>query len=162
MNHQPQTSHQSSTALQGALQSAIKASGDKVSSITKTPTTSPDDLPLLIVREDLLGRHAVFLANTLDRENDTLSYWDLKKGNKPMPVSTAFYRSTKPVKDKTLVGKIVEQYSKEFGAKSVVLRERLIKEGSMPRDEGGGVNSESIEDFKTRFRAAIDKMLETL
>jgi hypothetical protein len=157
------TRTQEVTLQQNALQAAMaRASNDKAPDIAKTPQTNVTDLPLLIVREDLLGHYAVFLANTLDREKDQLSYWDLKKGSKPIAVSTAYYRSTKPVKDKAIVAKIVEQYSKEFGAKSVVLRERLIKEGSMPRDEVGGVNSESIEDFKARFRAAIDKMLETL
>lgn len=156
-----QTHHQAVTTQQTALAAAIKSANDKVADITKAqPQTNVTDLPLLIVREDLLGHHVVFLANTLDREKGQLSYWDLKKGSKPTPVSTAFYRSTRPVKDRDLVNKIVEQYSKEFGAKSVILRERLIKEGTAPRAEDGSISANDLNDYKLKLKAAFVKALD--
>lgn len=157
---QPMTKTQESNVLQGAVAAAmLKANKDHQA--TGATATFSNVIPSVIPRTDLLNQDVIFLAHTLDREAETIQYWDMKKGSKPTTVGTAYYKSTRPVKDPQKVTQMVQTFSKEFGTKEVILRERLVK-SSMDRAEDGNVNSESIEDFKARFRNAIEKMLAEL
>lgn len=116
-------------------------------------------LPAVIARTDLLGHNVLFLADTHNRENDTIQYWDGKKGSKPTQAPIAFYHSTKPVQKAEDATKLVQDFSKETGAKEVIVRQRLVKESSLRRTPEGGVAPDDLNAYKERLIAAITKAI---
>jgi len=120
--------------------------------------------PMIVVRQDLLGNRYVFLVDTHDRVNNTIKFWDGKKGSKPADAPIQFYKGTTPIENEEIRKKLIQDFSKEFGHKEIVVRQRLVKfSAAMERDEQGQAATVDVNDFKTRLLAAITKAInETL
>lgn len=165
------TRNQEQQVVQGAVAAALaKATNEanakahsNVAHIIKANSpqaAAHHELPALIPRTDLLNQDVIFLANTLDRDAETIQYYDMKKGSKPTTVSTAYYKSTRPVKDPARISQMVQQYSKEFGTKEVILRERLVKSSAaVERGDDGSVSKESLDEWKNKLVQALTKVI---
>ena len=179
----PLTNVQESNVLQNSLQRAILGVSNKLNeekpavqptsnvSIMKPNTQAANSsLPMLIPRTDLLGGNGLFLAHTFDRSAKTIQFWDMKKGSKPRVVSKAFYDSTLPMVDREQSTKMVQEFSKEFGAKEVVLRSRLVKGSMADKEPDGSISQESLKAWKEEtakrmkaaFQVAFDKLVDEL
>jgi hypothetical protein len=161
-----QTHSQSVTTQQTALAAAIKSASDKaqekadnVANIVKANQPHSQELPMLIPRTDLLNQDVIFLAHTLDRTAETIQYYDMKKGSKPSTAGLGYYKSTRPIKDASKVTKMVQDYSKEFGVKEVILRERLVKSNAPEKAEDGSVNKADLEAWKQKLIQALTKTI---
>lgn len=151
-------------ALQGQMAAAIlNANKEMEAKQTESKHTPNTPVPAIVVRKDLLGNRILFLADTQDLATGSIQYWDGKKGSKPATAPIEFYKSTKPIENGEEVKKLVQDYSKEFQQKEVVLRQRLIKSTVLNRDEQGNTEKVNVDDYKQRLLAAVTKAInETL
>lgn len=160
----PMTRNQEVAVQQGALQQAIlkattEAANKSAPTILPAQAAANHNIPMVIPRVDLLLNRVVFLANTLDRDAETVQYMDLKKGGKPQTASLAYYKSTKPVKENADAIKMVNEFAKHTGTKELVMRERLIKASAPERANDGSVSKESLDEWKNKLVAALTKVI---
>ena len=163
-NAAPMTKSQEQAVVQGAMQQAILRANE-ASSTKGTATILPantaavnHNIPMVIPRIDLLLNRVVFLANTLDRDAETIQYMDLKKGKKET-ASLAYYKSTTPVKESSDAIKMVNEFAKTTGAKELVMRERLVKASAPERKEDGSVSANDLTEWKQKLIAALTKTI---
>lgn len=157
--------HGNTPAIPGAMQAAIHSANilsEQKNMEQKKNSPMLGSAPAIVPRRDLLGNRVLFLADTQNRETGSIQYWDGKKGSKLATAPLAFYKSTKPIDSEEEVKKFVQDYSKEFGQKEFILRQRLIKGSVLERDEDGKVDKVDVEALKVKlmqaFKDALDKI----
>jgi hypothetical protein len=149
---------QNNDTANNAIANAMKAAGALKGS--KDVVANAPSMTSVVFRKDRINNFYTFLPETQDRKGGTVQMWDGKKGSKPFPVDTLFYKTTVPVEDEAVPG-LVERFTKEFGVKQVVLRKRLFKE-SIQRDDEGKVEKVDIEDYKARLKVALIKAIDEM
>jgi hypothetical protein len=145
--------------LQGPMQAAIHATNILAEQKKEAEQKSIKAPPAVVFRKDLLNNRVAFLADTQNREADTIQYWDGKKGSKPTEVSMQYYKSTKPIESQEEVTKFVQDFSKEFGTKELVVRQRLLKSSVLDRDSEGKVDKTEIEAWKQKLLSSLTKII---
>lgn len=150
--------------IQGPMQAAIHAANilateKQAAPVNKNTQPAVANAPAIVPRRDLLGNRILFLADTQNREAGTIQYWDGKKGSKAGTAPLEFYKSTKPIESEEDVKKLVQDFSKEFGQKEVILRQRLIKESVLARDSEGKADKTDVDAYKIKLVAAITKAI---
>ena len=149
-------------ALQGAMANAILEANkamEQQAPAKKVAQPIVGTAPAIVPRKDLLNNNILFLADTQNRDDNSIQYWDGKKGSQPTSVSLAFYKSTKPIESEEEVKKLVQDFSKQFGKKEVILRQRLIKESVLNRDADGKAEKTDVDAYKQKLIAAITKAI---
>lgn len=130
-----------------------------VDSIIKT-SEAPLHSPMLVCRKTLLNERIVFIAETQDREANTIQFWAGKKGDKTLTTAPLeFYKSTKPIDSEEDVKALVQVYSTTFKVSSVIVRQRLVKESSIKRDEAGNTSTVNVDEYKQKLIVAITKAI---
>lgn len=158
------TQHNNPT-MPSAMQAAIHSANILSEQKTKEKQVENTDAPLIIPCVDLLGNKIVVMADSLDTEKNTVQFYNLKQGNKPQTIDAAYYKSAKKIKDKTEVTKLVQDFSKATGVKSVVLRERLVKESARRQadvnkpGDAAAANKEFADKLISAITVAINKAL---
>lgn len=149
------TSHNIAAGNTGVLAQALHNAN--VAEIIKA-SEAPVHSPMLVCRKTLLNERIVFIAESQDREANTIQFWAGKKGDKTLTTAPLeFYRSTKPVGSEEDVKALVQAYSTTFKVSSVIVRQRLVKESSLKQDEAGNTNAVNVDEFKQKLIAALTK-----
>ena len=119
--------------------------------------SKPD--PMIVLRRDLLNNKYIFLVDSHNRSTNTISFLDGKKGSKPVEAPIQFYHNTLPIESEDERKALVNFYTKETGAKTVHLRQRLVKSSVLERDEDGKGNTVDVDAYKQKLIAAITKAI---
>jgi hypothetical protein len=144
-------------AAEKALQVAAQALHDGVSNVSSIDA----DIPRIVVRQDVRGKQYVFFVDSEDRAAGTIEMFDVSTGKaEKETVKVEFYKqATKPVENVKEKDKAVEAVIKTFGVQRVIVRARLVKEGSLQQDDEGKSNNVDVDAFKKRLIAAVTKAI---
>jgi hypothetical protein len=144
-------------AAEKALQQAAQALHDGVSNVSSIDA----DIPRIVVRQDVRGKQYVFFVDSEDRAAGTIEMFDVSTGKaEKETVKVEFYKqATKPVENVKEKDKAVEAVIKTFGVSRVIVRARLVKEGSLQQDEEGKANTVDVAAWKQRLIAAVTKAI---
>lgn len=141
----------------GAIAQALHSAN--MESVMKAMEAAPT-APMLVCRKTLLNERVVFIAETQNREENTISFWAGKKGDKTLvKAPLEFYRSTKPCDSEEDVKRLVQDYTSTFKVSSVIIRQRLVKEGSIKADDSGHTNTVNVDEYKKKLIAALTKTI---
>lgn len=145
------------TVMSEAIVKAVSTAEAK-QKVKPLPFVQQGELPMVITRTDILGKSYLFFPQSEDKAADTVVYWDGNKDGALLTAPTAYYHNMKRADD-AASRKMAQQFSNVFGYKEFVARTRLIKEGSMKRDEEGKVGAKEIEAWKQKLIEAVTKVI---
>lgn len=140
-----------------ALQVAAQALHDGVNNVS---SISPET-PRIVVRKGLRGELYAFFVDSEDRQAGKIELLDVsaKKTEKEL-VDVSFYKqATKPVETDDEKDTVVKAVSKALNVPRVITRARLVKEGSLGRDDEGKTSTIDIEAFKDKLINALVKAI---
>lgn len=80
-----------------------------------------------------------------------IKYWDGKPNSPMQEAPIQYYHVSKPLTDPAVVTKITEQFAKHFKHAQLVVRQRLVKDNFLKRDEQGKVNQMDLDAFKLKL-----------
>lgn len=138
------------------LQQAAQALHDGVNNVTNIDA----DIPRIVVRQGLRGELYVFFVDSEDRAAGTIELFDVAAGKAEKEVvKVEFYKqATRPV-DGPEKDKAIKAVTKTFNVSRVISRSRLVKEGSLGRDDEGKANTVDVDAFKQRLIEAVTKAI---
>lgn len=139
-----------------ALQVAVQALHDGANNVTHIDP----ETPRVVIRSDARSKLYAFFVDSENRTAGTLDMIDLSSGNAEKEVvNVSFYKqATMPVADDAR-DKAVAKLTKLLNVPRLIVRSRLVKEGSLNRDDEGKSNTVDIEAFKKRLIASITKAI---